>query len=99
MERWPRVPTAQLGVGSFRLNALVRILLAVIVVIVWITGLATAFQTRSIQPVAIAILVTLTGGAAIYPQMERSTDGERQVEAFLRKTLEARPIDENGAQL
>lgn len=83
--------------GAFHLSAVVRGLLIVIVVTVWLAALATALQTRSIQPVGVAILVTVIGWVSIYIQMERSTDGEEDVRGFLMRTLEAETIDESGA--
>ena len=49
--------------GSFRLKAVVRGLLTAIVVIIWLTALATALQTRTIQPVGVAMLATVIGWA------------------------------------
>jgi len=83
--------------GAFRLNAGVRGLLTAIVVIIWLTALATALHMRSIQPVGVAILATVIGWVGIYLQTERSRDGEMHLQAFLIRTLDAKPIDNRGA--
>lgn len=83
--------------GAFRLNADVRGLLTAIVVIIWLTALATALQMRSIQPIGIAILAMVIGWIGIYLQTQRSRDGEMHLQAFLIRTLDAKPLDMGGA--
>jgi len=89
-------PEGSLLSGAFRLNAVVRGLLTAIVVIIWFAALATALQTRSIQPVGLAILATVIGWIGIYLQIQRSRDGEMHLQAFLIRTLDAKPLDHGG---